>query len=574
MRRNLMNLVNFPAMQKSSYGFWLFAIATVLIFVGLGFREPWPADEPRFAEIAKEMVETGQWFFPARAGEYYPDKPPVFMWSIALFYMVFGSLKVAFLLPSALCSLLTLGLVYDMSNRLWGKKEAWVSASLLLFSFQFLLQAKSAQIDAMVCCWITLGCYGLLRFLLIDQQWRWYYLAFFFMGIGVITKGVGFLPLFMLVPYFFVKSIGKRIGETQTSLGRWGAGPLIMLLAISLWFVPMLMLVHNSQDPALIAYSDNILFKQTVTRYADAWHHIKPFWYYLVEVIPVFWLPISLALPWLLPHWYRAVKRGDGRIVLPLGWIVLVLLFFSLSPGKRGVYILPALPMLALISAPYFSAIINKKVFNWLLWGVVFTLSMGFLGVGLSGLFAFPFTINLEQKFGVSPWLFCTIMGLLIGGVAVVTARNKPWRCWPFFISIFWALYATWGYSLLDEVKTPKQIYANIQKKLGQHKATIALVDFSEQFILFSPYPIVHFGYHTSSEAQLLAAYQWLSRAGKNKYLLVDQRLVNEACFDLTQQIPVGYAHRKNWLLLPANALKSTCLDNTTNAVMYRYPHK
>ena len=87
--------------KHSNYTFWLFLLASVLIFIGLGLRDPWPADEPRFAQVAKEMVETGQWFFPARAGEYYPDKPPVFMWSIAFFFALFGSIKVAFLLPSA-----------------------------------------------------------------------------------------------------------------------------------------------------------------------------------------------------------------------------------------------------------------------------------------------------------------------------------------------------------------------------------------------------------------------------------------------------------------------------------------
>jgi 4-amino-4-deoxy-L-arabinose transferase-like glycosyltransferase len=64
---------------------WLLIFAIALIFTGIGLREPWPADEPRFAQIAKEMVETGQWFFPMRGGELYPDKPPIFMWSIACF---------------------------------------------------------------------------------------------------------------------------------------------------------------------------------------------------------------------------------------------------------------------------------------------------------------------------------------------------------------------------------------------------------------------------------------------------------------------------------------------------------
>jgi hypothetical protein len=54
----------------------LLAVALLLIFTGIGLRDPWPADEPKFALIAKEIVETGQWFFPARGQELHPDKPP------------------------------------------------------------------------------------------------------------------------------------------------------------------------------------------------------------------------------------------------------------------------------------------------------------------------------------------------------------------------------------------------------------------------------------------------------------------------------------------------------------------
>ena len=96
----------------------LLIAAIILIFIGIGLRDPWPADEPRFALVAKEMVETGQWFFPARAQELYPDKPPIFIWSIALFYWMTGSLRLSFLLPSALSGILTLFLVYDI-GRFW-----------------------------------------------------------------------------------------------------------------------------------------------------------------------------------------------------------------------------------------------------------------------------------------------------------------------------------------------------------------------------------------------------------------------------------------------------------------------
>ncbi|MEC7469303.1 MAG: glycosyltransferase family 39 protein, partial [Pseudomonadota bacterium] len=342
----------------------LLCLSAVILLTGLGLREPWPADEPRFALIARDMVETGQWFFPMRGGEIYPDKPPVFMWLIALFYAMTGSLKVAFLLPSALAGMVTVGLVYDLGRRLWSVNTGFIAGLLLLFTVQFTLQAKTAQIDALVCVFITFGCYGLLRFLLIDGLWRWYFLAWFAMGLGIISKGVGFLPALMLLPYLAYRLRTKHEESAlpyQPSAWKWWLGPVVMLLAISLWFVPMYYLVSASDNPALHAYRDNILFKQTVTRYADSWHHIKPFWYYLTSVIPVFWLPMSLALPWLIPRWWRDIKQLDARIILPAGWIVLLLIFFSMSPGKRGVYILPALPMLALISAPYCAQLLSRR---------------------------------------------------------------------------------------------------------------------------------------------------------------------------------------------------------------------
>ena len=133
--------------DRLSTSFTFLFIATVLlIFIGIGLRDPWPADEPRFALVAKEMVETGQWFFPARAQEFYPDKPPIFMWSIALFYWITGSLRLSFLLPSALSGLLTIFLVFDIGKRLWDKKTGLIAGWLLLFTIQFLLQSKTSKL--------------------------------------------------------------------------------------------------------------------------------------------------------------------------------------------------------------------------------------------------------------------------------------------------------------------------------------------------------------------------------------------------------------------------------------------
>ena len=538
----------------------LLSLAIILILTGLGLREPWPADEPRFALVARDMVETGQWFFPMRGGEIYPDKPPVFMWFIALFYAITGSLKVAFLLPSALAGMVTVSLVYDLGRRLWSVNTGFIAGLLLLFTVQFTLQAKTAQIDALVCVFITFGCYGLLRFLLIDGLWRWYFLAWFAMGLGIITKGVGFLPALMLLPYLAYRLRAKRDESAlpyQPSVWKWWLGPVVMLLAISLWFVPMYYLVSASDNPALHAYRDNILFKQTVTRYADSWHHIKPFWYYLTSVIPVFWLPMSLALPWLIPAWWRAIKQLDARIILPAGWIVLLLIFFSLSPGKRGVYILPALPMLALISAPYCAQLLSRRWLNRLIWGLCGLLTLLLFVAGVGALLEASWIQHAmdDNSVDVSGFFFAAST---IGVISlIVSYRKAKWKSWVILMSGLWLFYSTWGYVLMGPMRTPIPVFNEMEKILPTNSA-IALVAFSEQFILFSPYPVTHFGYHTPTDIQLQAANQWLEGQG-TRYLLLAESQLQASCFNPDLAEYVGFAHRRDWYVVNAKAKTNLC---------------
>jgi len=570
---NLLSGNNFRYGDEHGFNLvWLLIFSLSLFLVGMGLRDPWPADEPRFALVAKEMVETGQWFFPMRGGELYPDKPPVFMWSIAIFYWLTGSLRIAFLLPSALCSTLALFLVYDLGRRLWSNRVGWYAALLLLLSMQFTLQAKMAQIDAMVTCWITIGCYGLLRFILLGGGWRWYFLAWFFMGIGVITKGVGFLPLLMLLPYAALRIF--NITDPASSLAekvggwRWLAGPVVMLGAVSLWFLPMLYLVEQYQDPLFNAYRDNILLKQTVTRYADSWHHRNPFWYYLISVIPFFWLPISLMLPWLVKHWKEAVMLADRRIILPLGWAVLVLLFFSLSPGKRGVYILPALPMLALVSAPYLLSVLDSKWFNRLILIVVLALSLLFLLFGIAGKFNLDVVTSIATRYRLEPWNFSIVLGA--AGVAVVIFNFKRHRfaSWIMFIPVLWIMLSTWGYVLLNPIRTPQIIYQQIAHIVPRN-AELALPDFSEQFILFSPYRTTHFGYRTADDEEIKAAWLWQQKT-PHGFILLNHDF-RTTCFDMDKAIPLGHAHRKNWVLLDQNSRLETCDAPVEAVIEYHY---
>ena len=126
--------------------FWL--VALLVLGAGLGLRDPWPADEPRFALVAKQMVESGQWLFPMRGGELYPDKPPLFMWLQAIAYQVSGHWRVAFLLPSLLAALGTLWCVVDLGTRLWTRRVGLYAGWALLFALPACARCRAATAPA------------------------------------------------------------------------------------------------------------------------------------------------------------------------------------------------------------------------------------------------------------------------------------------------------------------------------------------------------------------------------------------------------------------------------------------
>jgi len=112
---------------------------------------------------------------------------------------------------------------------------------------------------------------------------------------------VGFLPLFALLPFALMrwKDWGGLAPLGGGNGWRWSAGVAMFFAAILAWFLPMVLMALYDGDPSHRAYLDNILFKQTITRYADAWHHHEPVWYFL-EVMALFWAPFSIAFAWLL----------------------------------------------------------------------------------------------------------------------------------------------------------------------------------------------------------------------------------------------------------------------------------
>jgi len=538
---------------------WL-ALALLVIFgTGLGMRDPWPADEPRFAVIARDMVATGEWLFPRVGADLYADKPPLFFWMLATCYALFGSIKWAFLVPSLLAAASTIFLIYDFGRRLVSREAGLGAALITVSTLHFVMTLRGAQIDPMLCGLTTLSLYALLRHLLLGPSWGWYMIGGAVAGLGVITKGVGFLPLLVLLPFFALRGFGWR-GLAVIDGGalgwRWWLAPIALLLAIALWFVPMLLAVKMSGSADYAAYRDEILFHQTVGRYAASWHHVKGWWYFLVEVVPPLWIPWSLLLFWLVPRYRAAWQARDARVWLPLLWVLLVLVFFSISPGKRGVYIVPALPALALASLPFMSEILARPGVRRLGWALALLL-FGFIGaLALAHTAGVPAVVKLfvDANLPGAGALYGFLV-LCAAGFAIAW-RRAPLAAWPVAMG---ALAVLFSYSIAPAMNAERSGSGFVRSMLSEVKPgeQLALVAYKEQFLLYLDRPTVNFGHRRWMEG-LQEAYDasaWLNATSHRVLLVPDDDLGTLKCFP-QNATKVGHSSDTDWYLVrgPASA--------------------
>ena len=537
---------------------WLIGLALLLMATGLGLRDPWPADEPRFALVAQDMQRSGDWMFPRVGGDLYADKPPVFFWLMAAAMALTGSLRLGFLLPSLLAGIGSVLLVYDLLRRVRGREVALAGGLVLLLTFQFVWQFRQAQIDGVLCFFTTLSLYGLLRHLFAGPGIGWFYVGWFAAGIGVITKGVGFLPLLLLIP-FVVLAARQWPTTVPHRDSRWWLGPVFFLGAIALWFVPMMLV--TSAGGELLAYRNEILFKQTVTRYAGAWHHHEPFWFYLVNVIPLLWLPLTALLPWLWPRWRVALQSGsrDTFVAVLLAWVVLVVLFFSLSSGKRGVYVLPAVPALVMAGATWLPEILRLPRTRQLAFILAVILAAGAVLGAVYFAVDGQASARLVRDYGVAPLLPLAVAG---GGGFIALALFGLRDGWLAYGGTLAAILATAGilvYPRIDDARSGRAFMAKVEQA-SAGIAELGLVDAKEQYLLQLRRPSINFGHARWQErdAEAADAAAWFA-AKPGRALLVHQQTL-EMCFKGMQAEELGRANRQHWFLVTGGKADPACV--------------
>jgi 4-amino-4-deoxy-L-arabinose transferase-like glycosyltransferase len=321
----------------------------LLYLPALGLRDVWNPDEARYAEVAREMRQLGHWAVPYLNGQIYSQKPPLFFWSIAAAgELTRGVDETSARLPSALSAIGAILLVYLIGERFFGRRAAWLAAAAFGTCFKVIWQGRFGQIDMMLTALVTLGVWLWARGY-TERRPGFYWGFFLAAGLATMAKGpVGLLPpLLSILAFLGITGDREEIRRLRT-----GRGLLLWAAVMLAWLVPAGL--ETGPD-----YLRQIVFRQTVTRYATPWHHFAPPWFYLT-VIPGDFFPWSFLLPTaILVGWKRLAGRlrpfrqegGPPRagFLFALCWMVVTLVFFSLSAAKRSVYILTMYPAMALL---------------------------------------------------------------------------------------------------------------------------------------------------------------------------------------------------------------------------------
>jgi 4-amino-4-deoxy-L-arabinose transferase-like glycosyltransferase len=314
-------------------------LGSLLFLPGLGRRDLWNPDEARYAEVAREMRLLGHWSVPRLNGQVYTQKPPLFFWAIAAAGWLTGGLdETAARLPSALSAIAALLLVYRIGDRFFGRRAAWLAAAAFATCFKVLWQGRFGQIDMMLTFLVLLGVWFWVRGY-TEGRPGFYPLFFLSSGLATLAKGpVGLLPPLLTILVFL--AITRDRAEFKRL--QIGLGLLLWAAVVLVWLIPAGLSGGTE-------YLQQIVLKQNVTRYADPWHHFQP-WYYYLTVIPAEFFPWSLLLPTAIVVGWKGLQ-GKTRLsfLFCLCWMAMTIVFFSVSPAKRSVYVLTMYPAMALL---------------------------------------------------------------------------------------------------------------------------------------------------------------------------------------------------------------------------------
>lgn len=399
-------------------------LAVPTLFLGLG-TPAFMDNESRYAEVAREMLLSGDWITPRLNFTVFLNKPPLAYWLTALTFEAVG-LNESARLWVALTALATLWVTFLLGQALGGSRVGLLSSLVLLTSAGFFLEGRTLRPDLLLVLLVSTALLGFLKASqaeTVRARTLWVYLGAFALALSVLTKGLVGMAL-----------VGATIGLThlfgdRSAPGwrqvRWWPGLLIVLAVVLPWY-----LVTGLRNPGF--WWDSII-NQHVLAFMDAKlpRDSRP------DSLLFFWggfvirtLPWCIYLPVALVRAARILRhsRTPGTL-LPAVWLGVVLAFFSLMPSRLRHYSLPALPAVALLVGGWWAEVTERRgarSVGALVSGASLVL------IALIGLVTVPWMVRSQAWAREFPELTRPaplVFGLLIAGTGA--ALGSVWRGRP-----------------------------------------------------------------------------------------------------------------------------------------------
>ncbi|HEV3156986.1 MAG TPA: glycosyltransferase family 39 protein [Candidatus Baltobacteraceae bacterium] len=456
-------------MKTPLRGLWLSGLAgaffaSLVTLPGLGIGTLWDNSETAYAEVAREILRTGDPIVMHFNGTPWFIQPPLYFWIAALFAKFLGMTSFAFRLPSALATIGIGTLVGVATARMIGTRAAVLATLILSASLLHSIIGRLAIMDALLDFGIVWAIFAWVR-AIREGDATSSFLAWIALALGVLAKGPIALVIVALViiPWAWWE---RQSGVQQYTPTRAGllSGVLIFALITVPWYV---MLSARAGYSAL----GTLLGHYSVGRYLGIIENQSgPIWYYLPVLVLGFFPWFAFVIPALVSAWNRRNDVSASLERLLIVWSIVPLVFFSLAQTKLPNYIALEMPALAIAVAMWFIRVAeldNRR--TALAWSALVPLSI--LAIALAGVRfsqamqfgdAFKSLTDLMIKLGIIIAIGAVLcMLLLIKRVSVLFAP------WALAGATFGALFviAFVGLPLVEQFKPIPQLAAVIERE-------------------------------------------------------------------------------------------------------------
>jgi 4-amino-4-deoxy-L-arabinose transferase-like glycosyltransferase len=322
----------------------LAACCGFLFFYGLGSFGLVGADEPRYAQVAREMLARHDWVTPVLYGQPWLEKPILYYWRAMVAFSVFGINDSAARLPSATFAALMAVFTYFWAWKF--RPSARLDAALMMVSSALVIGfARAASTDMSLAAPFTIGMLSWFGWYKTRHR-AWLAVFYVFIALGMLAKGPVAPVLAGAIIVAFAFMVRERMLILQTL---WVPGVLLFLLVALPWYIAVQ--IRNPQ------FLHVFIFEHNLARFGtNMFRHKQPFWYYL----PVLLLGVAPWTVFVVTGIVDAVKRmrktitdDDGFATFLVIWTALPILFFSISQSKLPGYILPSIPPALILGADY-----------------------------------------------------------------------------------------------------------------------------------------------------------------------------------------------------------------------------